>query len=107
MTEPTKYWPCDCGNGVAEGDETLAQDGALRCRCGRPLSGDPEPRMTSPTNPVDDIERVARAITAKRTEILGKRLGIVDGLDWDDYTDEGKADAMEEARAAIAALTNK
>jgi hypothetical protein len=39
-------WNCECSNPVFEGEEVLAQDGALRCRCGRPLSGDPEPIMT-------------------------------------------------------------
>lgn len=35
-------WPCECSNPVFDGEEILANDGALRCRCGRPLSGDPE-----------------------------------------------------------------
>lgn len=52
LDEPILYWQCDCGNGCAEGSETLAQDGAIRCHCGRPLSGDPKPRSSAPQEPV-------------------------------------------------------
>jgi hypothetical protein len=57
------------------------------------------------SNPIraEAVERAARAMTAKRVELLCKRLGMDGVPGWDEYTDEGKDDAREEARAALEA----
>jgi len=53
------------------------------------------------------VERAARAMTAKRVENLVRVFGEAGSIGWDQYTDEGKHDACEEARAALASLTEK
>jgi hypothetical protein len=90
-TDARLRWNCECSKPLFEGEEYLAQDGAIRCpNCHRPLSGDPAStppeaarpeglrEMTTNPEPTDEpnqeppmtkqfeaelVERVARAIS--------------------------------------------